>query len=169
MNGDSVKAIGNCRECGKLISPDMPGHVCSVCRDAQIMHEAHGETSVNKARKTLDRLADTAGVTSHEVRQLMRDLPSLARYLDNEPTCANCGRRPPLDGMNLCLRCQIDTLDMLRMATDEAWEHAQEDQDEAAMHPKRSVLDLLEEKRARTSTANINPSGAQRVKDYRYG
>jgi hypothetical protein len=160
--------IGRCRQCGKLIAPDSPGSICSECRHADSLLEEHGEAAVAQAREALDRLALSAGLTSHEVRQAMRDLPSLARFLDKEPTCATCGRRPPMEGMKLCLRCQIDALDMLRMAADEAYEHALEEQDEAALHQSRSLRDLLEDKRARTATANINPSGAQKIKNYRF-
>lgn len=168
MNGSNHSGISHCRDCGKLISAGLPDGRCSVCRGAEAMREKHDSAKVTQVRKTLEQLADTVGVSSHEVRQAMRDLPTLARYLDNEPTCANCGRRPPIEGMQLCLRCQVDALYVLRNATDEAYERALEMQDGAEMQRNRSVLDMVDEKRARTSTANINPSGAQKVKNYRF-
>ena len=164
MAGANSYGVTHCRACGRIVSAGMPDGLCSACRNVQNVE--HGrESAVND---TLNRLAEAVGVQDHEVRRAMRTLPEVARYLGEEATCAHCQRRPPMEGQQLCLRCQVDALHDWREAAEEAYENAEEEAERAGQGRIRTVLEVLDEKRAMTPTSRINPSGPPIIKNYRY-
>lgn len=156
----------NCRKCGKLCLRENAAGFCRDCsaklnRGIAMITSAFDRQKANTTRE----LAKRTGLPIDEVRSSLRQLPALARFVDAKPVCTVCGRRPPVEGLELCLQCHLDTLYELRWAADTQQERTV--QEEKEENPPRSVRQLLNEKRGRTGGIRVNTVTAQRLKPNR--
>ena len=167
MNANESSAIRRCAECGRLYAADPPRVLCLECATAHERRLDLVGKAVDGNQRTTEEISRQTGLTYDEVRKALRELPVLSRYVDTAPVCEMCRRRPPIEGTLYCLYCQIEALHELRQAADESFERAEDEEYEEAPPRPPTVGQLLESKRARTTTARINPVGAQKIKPNR--
>lgn len=142
----------------------MPDGLCSACRNVTPLEDKPGP-AVSNAVDRQPKARDPEEATSRRVPPA----PSgPARPVDGGTICAHCQRRTPLEGEQLCLHCQLDALYDLRTAADEAYENAEEAPVRVDPSSIRSLIAVLDEKRANTPTSRINPAGPPIIKNYRY-
>ncbi len=142
----------------------MPGGLCSACRNVNPVEDKPGP-AVSNAADRQPKARDSEEETGGRVPPT----PSgPVRHIDGGTLCAYCQRRPPLEGQQVCLHCQLDALYDLRTAADEAYENAEEAPTRVDPSSIRSLIAVLDEKRANTPTSRINPAGPPIIKNYRY-
>ncbi|HNR33316.1 MAG TPA: hypothetical protein PKI11_20665, partial [Candidatus Hydrogenedentes bacterium] len=132
--------IGRCVDCGRLYSAETGLPYCRECalaRDEALKRVSDAVERDNL--RTTEGIAERTGLSRNEVRRVLRELPVLARYVDQAEVCTECKRRAPIEGSHLCLQCHIDTLHELRTASDAAYDDAErlEDEPEPAMGARR--------------------------------
>ena len=100
--------LGNCATCGRVYNTRHGSEVCADCYLENEAARALVETSVQmrKARCLSEIAADTR-LDKTRVRKILRDAPVLARELEPEGTCSQCGEREALASSGRGVGCPL--------------------------------------------------------------
>ena len=147
--------LGNCAACGRVYNTR---HGSQVCADCYLENEADRslvETSVDmrKARSLSEIAADTRLHETH-VRKILRDSPVLARELEPEGACSQCGELQALASSGRCIGCQLALYKSLGdVVADVTFAAAMKPSETAG---RTHVLAAVQEKRRRTGSYRFN-------------
>lgn len=147
--------LGNCATCGRVYNTRHGSEVCADCYLENEAARALVETSVQmrKARCLSEIAADTR-LDKTRVRKILRDAPVLARDLEPEGTCSQCGEREALASSGRCVGCQLALYKSLGDVVADVTFAPRIKPSETAgrMH----VLAAVQEKRRRTGSYRFN-------------
>lgn len=147
--------LGNCATCGRVYNTR---HGSEVCADCYLEGEADRElveAAIETQRaRTLSAVVAHTRLDETRVKEILRDAPVLARDLEPEGTCSECGRREALASSGRCVGCQLALYKSLGDVVADA-EFA------SAMGPletagRMHVLAAVQDKRRRTGSYRFN-------------
>lgn len=157
--------IARCEECGKLFQREPGRRLCSECAPPPLVKSAPVRRMLEPVeRELVHDLARSTGLSKKAIEESIRLSPGRGSVLQGGPVCVRCRMRPPMDDNDFCVYCQLDLYRTLGDAANDLFNRME------ILEPEpegpASVISAYEEKRRRTATSHINPSGARWLKKY---
>jgi hypothetical protein len=151
--------IAQCAECGKLFQLEPGRKLCRECSGEAARPMAEPKPL---APVFFPGSRGAGDPTRTETLRGVGELPPVTAKRPQIRQCVRCNARRTLGDSDFCLHCHVDLHHSLGDAANDLLTSF-EFLDERALGPS-AVLAAYEEKRARTATSRINPSGARRVR-----
>ena len=149
-------SLGRCAGCGRVYSPQVESQLCVDCDFKNEEDHLKVESSVDaRKRQTLSEIAADTHLSKARVRTILRNAPLLARELEPEGNCSQCGRIDALASSGRCIGCQLALYATLGDgALNVKVKPAEPELRPRAMHVLRAVQD----KRRRTGSYRFDPT-----------
>ncbi len=148
--------LGNCAKCGRVYNTRDGSQICATCF---LEHEAD-RTLIESAiemrnARTVSELSANTRLPRARVQKILREAPVLARGLDPDGTCSQCGMRRALAGAGRCVGCQLALYKSLGdVAADITYApRTRATEDRGRIH----ILAAMQEKRRRTGSYRFLP------------
>ncbi len=154
--------LGKCAACGRVYDATQGLQVCADCYFENEADRELVEAAIDTQRaRTLSAVVAHTGLDETRVRRILRDAPLLARELEPEGMCSECGRREAVASSGRCVGCQLALYKSLGdVAADAALASAMGPLETAG---RTHVLAAVQEKRRRTGSYRFN-SAQQSIK-----
>lgn len=147
--------LGNCATCHRVFNTRDGSQVCADCYLKNEADQSLVETSVEMRKaRTLSAIAADTRLHETRVRQILRDAPVLARELEPEGVCSQCGERQALASSGRCIGCQLALYKSLGDVVADVRYGPRIKPSETS--GRMRVLAAVQEKRRRTGTYRFN-------------
>jgi hypothetical protein len=157
--------LTRCEECGKLFAKEPGKRLCLECAPPPPTgHDDTRRALEPGERAMIKEFAKLSGFSREVIEEQVRALPGRGSVLEGGPACVRCQTRPPMADNDLCVYCQLDLYRTLGDAAEDLFDRMEVLEPEST--GPASVISAYEQKRRRTATSHINPSGAQWLKKY---
>lgn len=157
--------LARCEECGKLFGKESGKRLCLECAPPLPTVPGDARRALEPGeRAMIKEFAKLSGFSPAVIEEQVRALPSRGSVLEGGPACVRCQTRPPMTDNDLCVYCQLDLYRTLGDAAEDLFDRMEVLEPEST--GPASVISAYEQKRRRTATSHINPSGGQWLKKY---
>ena len=149
--------LGNCATCGGVYNTRYGSQVCAACYLEDEADRALIESAIEMGNlRTVSDLAADTRLPRACVRKILREAPVLARGLDPDGMCSQCGERRALASSGRCVGCQLA---LYKSLGDVAAEVRYAPRPKATQEGGRMhVLAAVQEKRRRTGSYRLLPA-----------
>lgn len=143
--------LGKCARCGRVYSAQDGSQLCVDCCFKNESERLTVESSVeDRGSQTLSEITADTRLPKARVRTILRKSPILARGLEPEGSCSQCGLAGALASSGRCIGCQLALYAMLG---DGALKVSLAKPAEPVIRPNAMhVLRAVQEKRRRTGS-----------------
>ena len=149
-------SLGRCAGCGRVYSPQVESQLCVDCHFKNEEDHLKVESCVDsRERQTLSEVASDTHLTTARVRAILRTAPILARELEPEGSCSQCGRPGALASSGRCIGCQL----ALYATLGDGARNVGAEVPEPTVRPRAMhVLRAVQDKRRRTGSYRFDPT-----------
>jgi len=152
-----------CVNCGKLFVPMYGNRLCRQCTEQHQEKMARIEEAVyRRDKRTVEEIAEDAGLAVAEVRRLVEGSFLLSHSVQPADMCAKCRKKLAQPGSRFCLACRLE---LHKALGDAAAELSEGLVYEPQYPPQRStgLLSAFDDKRERANTTIVGRT-RQRLK-----